>query len=296
MKKLFILSVILSGTLLISFSTAKKPSGKSAMKILQGFCEFVPSGNAVYDGDTVSVQSFYMSKTEITNLQYLEFLTYLKKEGRMEDYKLAQIDSTGWNRKLAFGEAFVEHYHRHPAYREYPVVNITKKGAEMYCDWLTEVYDSISGGELRLKFRIPTRAEYLRAARGTNHQYRYTWGGPFIRNSKGDYLANFIQIDASDIRRNPQSGELEVYIHREPSYPILDDAYTTAPAESYWPNEFGFYNMNGNVSEMISDGDFAVGGDWHSPGYDIRCESIKSFSEPDPMTGFRVVASYMESK
>jgi formylglycine-generating enzyme required for sulfatase activity len=294
MKKLIILSTILSSTLLISFTSQKKYSAKYAMKVLQGFCEYVPSGNAVHDGDTVSVQSFYMSKTEITNFQYLEFLMYLKKHGRMDEYKKAQIDSTGWKRKMAFGEPFVEQYHKHPAYHDFPVVNVSKESAQMYCEWLTEAYDSISNGELKLKFRLPTRAEYLRAARGDMHNSTYSWGTGFVRNTKGEFLGNFVAAGDESISRDPDSGELIVVnVNNSPMY-YHDGAFATAPAKSYFPNELGFYNMNGNVSEMISDGDFAVGGDWHSPGYDIRCESIKSFSEPNPMTGFRVIASYMQ--
>lgn len=48
------------------------------MKVLQSFCELVPSENTVIEGDTVSVQSFYRSSAEITNFQYAEFLSDLK--------------------------------------------------------------------------------------------------------------------------------------------------------------------------------------------------------------------------
>lgn len=61
----------------------------------------------------------------------------------------------------------------------------------------------------------------------------------------------------------------------------------------YQPNEFGFYNMNGKVSEMISDGDFAVGVDWLSTGYSVQNESVKNFKEAHPTVGFRVVASHL---
>ena len=75
---------------------------------------------------------------------------------------------------------------------------------------------------------------------------------------------------------------------------IGDNADVLAPSKSYWPNDFGIYNMNGNASEMISDGEFVVGGDWRSPGYDIRNESIKAYNGPSPEIGFRIVASYIQ--
>lgn len=289
-------SLLLLGTsfcLLISFSNKPKPSAKSALKILKEFGNYVPGGYAIVDNDTVSVQGFYMSETEITNLQYAEFLSYLRKNGRTEDLKLAQVDSAKWVNKFGFGEPYKEYYHTHPAYHNYPVVNITKEGAELYCKWLTEMYDSISGGELSLQFRIPTRAEYLRASRGENHEQVYSWSGPYLRNSKGCILANFLAFGSENITKDPETEEYKIVRIPYPSSTIPQDADVLAPAKSYWPNDLGFYNLNGNASEMISDGDFVVGGDWQSTGYDIRNESIKTFEKPQPTVGFRIVASYI---
>lgn len=302
MKLIIFLSITTLLLITYSFSTAKKPNSKAALKTLENFCVYVPSGNTVIDKDTVSVQGFYMSQ-EITNLQYAEFLAHLKRNGESDKLKAASIDTAKWT--TAFKQAFLDpmgrHYHSHPAYHKYPVVNVSKEGAELFCDWLTNVYDSISGGELRLKFRVPLRTEYIRAARGDDHNRVYTWKGTTIykRDGKqvffGQMQANCIRNGAECITRNKETGQLE-YIHAE--YPEVDfhsdGAFLTAPSESYWPNDYGLYNINGNVAEMISDGDFAVGGAWNSPGYDIRNESITDFTEPHPTVGFRVVASYIE--
>lgn len=268
------------------------------MKVLDGFCNCVPSGNAFVDGDTMSVQSFYMSETEITNIQYQEFLYSLSKSEESEKLNNARVDSSQWQHvfKSISGSNYREHYHKHPAYNNYPVVNVTKEGAELFCDWLSSKYDSLSNGQLKLKFRIPTRAEWMRGARGDNHFYTYSWGGPFLRNSKGTVIANFVRLGERNVSRNKETGKFEVVL--TPPIPLtsLNSPDVTAPAKSYWPNDFGFYNMNGNVSEMISDGDFAVGGDWQAPGYDIRNESIKDFKEANPTVGFRVVASYVKEE
>ncbi len=165
MKKIYLLAPLI---LLFPFlSTSQKYGSKHALKVLKGFCEFVPSGNAVVDGDTVSVQAFYMSKTEMTNFDYLEFLAHLKKNKEWEKYEIAKVDSSKWKTSFdnAYLDSMVSTYHNHPAYHDYPVVNISKEGAEMYCEWLSWAYDSISGGELKLTFRIPTKAEYIRADR-----------------------------------------------------------------------------------------------------------------------------------
>ena len=164
-------------------------------------------------------------------------------------------------------------------------MNISKEGAELYCQWLTEKYDSISGGELKLKFRIPTHAEWLRAANGSRIKSAYAWGGPYLINSKGLILANFVRFGAENITRNQETGIFEVTTNNL-AYSYNDDSDVTSPSISYWPNEFGIYNLNGNVSEMISDKDVVVGGDWRSPGYDIRNDSQRSYLGASVLSGF----------
>jgi sulfatase modifying factor 1 len=297
MRFFYLLTFIVSFFLLISSSFKPKPSAKSALKVLEGFANFIPSGSVIIDQDTSSVQSFYMSSTEVSNLQYSEFLAYLKRTGQHEKYSIAKIDSSLWESSFvnAYMSPMAENYHNHPAYHNYPVVNVSKEAAIMYCDWLTQVYDSLSGGELSLKFRLPLREEWVRAARGEDFHAPYAWGGPYLRNSKGCFLANFVQIGAGNITRDQETGELKVVINSQPIYEA-DEAFVTAPVESYFPNAFGLYNMNGNVSEMVADEDVVVGGDWRSPGYDIRNESYKTYNGPHPTVGFRVVASYFQSK
>ena len=298
MKLLYKITIALASLLLLSTTPSKKASLKHALKVLDGFCNYVPSGNSVIDGDTIPVQSFYMSKTEITNIQYQEFIYSLMKNNDEEKLAVAKVDSLKWERifKTFSGEQYGKFYHKHPAYHSYPTVNVSREGAELYCEWLTAIYDSISDHKLKIKFRIPTRAEWMRAARGDNHQYLYAWGGPFIRNAKGNVLANYVRLGAENITKNQETGKFEVKTFPVPFAfsNINGDADVLAPAESYWPNYFGFYNMNGNVSEMISDGDFSVGGGWSSPGYDIRNESIKPFTGAHPTVGFRIVATYIQ--
>lgn len=294
MKKTLALSSLAFALILISFSTTKRPSSKRAIKVLDGFCNYVPSGNAVIEGDTVSVQSFYMSKTEITNIQYQEFIYSLRKNDDQAKLAIASVDSLQWGKvfNTFSGEQYGKHYHKHPAYHSYPTVNVSRDGAELFCEWLTSIYDSLSNGELKLKFRIPTRAEWIRAARGDHHEYTYSWKGPFLRNSKGTVIANFVRLGERNVSRNKETGKFEIVLTPPIHVSDFNSPDVTAPSKSYWPNEYGFYNMNGNVSEMISDGKYAVGGDWRAPGYDVRNESIKAFIEAHPTVGFRVVATY----
>lgn len=293
MKRSQLIFVFSLGLILVSFTAQKKAGLKQAKKTLEGFCEFIPSGSMTLNGDTVSIQSFYMSSTEITNFQYNEFLADLLRKGEMDKYAIAKIDTAGWNTFLpnTHMEPMTSYYHRHPAYQNYPVVNISKAGAELFCEWLTEKYDSLSNGELTLNFRLPYRSEWIHAARGGMKGSVYSWGGPYLRNAKGCSLANYLSIGSENVTRDEETGQLK--ITRAVTSMDNDGAIYTAIAKSYNPNEFGLYNMNGNVSEWIADGDFAVGGDWYSPGYDIRNESIKEITKPQPTVGFRVVTTFL---
>ena len=74
MKQLFVIGI--TSIALMSFISGKKPSAKTAMKQLDEFCAYVPSGNTLIEKDTVSVQGFYISQGEVTNFQYAEFLSF----------------------------------------------------------------------------------------------------------------------------------------------------------------------------------------------------------------------------
>ncbi len=197
------LSLILFSSIFLLSLTKEKQSKayKKSLKVLNGFCSYIPSGNALVKEDTVSVRGFYMSVREISNIDYLEFLHDLKKKGQFDLLEKAKIDTTGWYMVSGRNTAYAEYYHRHPAYREYPVVNVSKEGAQLYCDFLTRAYDSLSNGELKIKFRLPTKAEFLRAGRGDDHYATYPWKAPYLRNSEGQVLCNFLALGPTNITR-----------------------------------------------------------------------------------------------
>ena len=83
----------------------------------------------------------------------------------------------------------------------------------------------------RLPFDLPTEAEFEYAARGGKIGADYPWGGPYIRNAKGCLMANF------------KSGRGNY---------IDDGGAFTVNVKSYFPNDFGLYNMAGNVAEWTA--------------------------------------------
>jgi len=88
----------------------------------------------------VTVASFYMDETEVSNLDYREYLFWLKRiyPSNPEKYKAALPDTLVWREELAYNEPYVTNYLRHPAYANYPVVGVSWKQADAYAKWRTD--------------------------------------------------------------------------------------------------------------------------------------------------------------
>jgi formylglycine-generating enzyme len=89
----------------------------------------------------ITVSSFYMDETEVRNIDYREYLYWLKKVYATDFrylYKKAIPDTLVWRERLAYNEPMVELYLRHPAYEQYPVVGVSWVQARDYSAWRTD--------------------------------------------------------------------------------------------------------------------------------------------------------------
>ncbi len=282
--------------LLVTFCTCSvlfaQNDAKKIVKSLKDDFSFIPSGKAFVEGKEVTVQSFYMQNGEITNRQYLVFLNSLKSSGQLEKFKIAQIDTNQWSTLFVSSDSYARYYHSHPAYFDYPVVNVSHAGALLYCEWLNENMGTVNGLPGVYKFRLPERAEYIRAARGDNPSVNYSWGTNWLRSEEGQIQCNFKNLGSENIHQEGKYAEFEII--DDLSELSSDDLL--APSKSYWPNDYGIYNLNGNVAEMISEDGIALGGSYQNTGYDVRIESKSTYSNPNPITGFRVVMTFIPSE
>ncbi|WP_262713167.1 SUMF1/EgtB/PvdO family nonheme iron enzyme [Anseongella ginsenosidimutans] len=88
----------------------------------------------------VTVNTFYMDETEVTNSHWLEYLYWLGRvyQGYPEVYQAALPDTSVWRHPLSYNEPYVENYLRHPAFQDYPVVGVSWTQATEYCIWRTD--------------------------------------------------------------------------------------------------------------------------------------------------------------
>jgi len=158
------------------------------------------------------------------------------KHDRTEYIKKEEVriypDTLCWVRDFSYSynEPMTRNYFWHPAFDDYPVVGIAWKQAMAFCYWRTNLWNSYE--EINSEdFRLPTEAEWEYAARGGYDHAMYPWGSYYVRNAKGCLLANF----------KPGRGD----------YPADGGLYTVR-ADAYFPNDYGLYNMAGNVAEWTS--------------------------------------------
>ena len=130
----------------------------------------------------------------------------------------------------ADNEMYMRYYFSHPDYQNYPVVGVSWEQANAYCAWRTEKQRQKMGEEYGYTqpFRLPTEAEWEHAARGRENR-RFAW--MLQEEGKGRYYANFM----------PAEGDY-----------TGDGNVITSRVGTYLPNEYGLYDMAGNVAEWTS--------------------------------------------
>ena len=89
----------------------------------------------------VTVASFYMDRTEVTNFNWLEYMYWMRRvynKTYPHVYKKCLPDTLAWRAALGYREKYVSYYLRHPSYRDYPVVGVSWLQANDFCKWRTD--------------------------------------------------------------------------------------------------------------------------------------------------------------
>lgn len=215
-------------------------------------------------------------------------------------------DTLVWMRdfQYSFNDPMMQKYFSHPGYYDYPVVGVTWEQAHAFCNWRTDYYlGNIKGADIQ-PYRLPTESEWEYAARGGRKLATYPWGSNYCRDKNGCFLANF----------KPYRGGYND-----------DTSTTTMKVGQFRPNDFGLFDMAGNVAEWTmssyrSDANVSVhdlnpdfvymarkddpdilkrkvirGGSWKDISYYLQ-NGVRTYEyqyESRPYIGFRCVRSYI---
>lgn len=211
-------------------------------------------------------------------------------------------DTTVWIKDFnySYNEPMHNDYFWHEAYGDYPVVGVSYKQAKAFCAWRTLYKNAFQKSKKQNfvnSFRLPSEAEWEYAARGGLESATYPWGGPYAKNDRGCFMANF----------KPLRGDY-----------AADQALYTVEADAYEPNEYNLYNMAGNVAEWVNSSYDAAsyeysstmnpsvnddnnarkvvrGGSWKDVAYFLQV-STRDYEYADSARsyiGFRTVQDYM---
>jgi len=142
-------------------------------------------------------------------------------------------DTLAWihDFSYAYNEPMTQKYFWHPTFDHYPVVGVNWLQARAFTIWRTQLLNTFLANQhspFAMDFRLPTEAEWEYAARGGLDLSPFPWGGPYTRNMDGCFLANF----------KPLRGNY-----------VDDGGFQTIIVGHFPPNDFGLFDMAGNVSE-----------------------------------------------
>jgi formylglycine-generating enzyme required for sulfatase activity len=173
---------------------------------------------------------------QATNLEGVSSAVTNRSAFIMRDIINVYPDTLCWIRDFtySFNDPQASIYFWHPSFDDYPVVGVSWLQARAFSIWRTDYMNSAlrkQGVADVQAYKLPTETEWEYAARGGLDLSMYPWGGPYTRNYKGCFLANF----------KPLRGNY-----------VDDGAVYASKVGSYDPNEYGLYDMSGNVAEWTS--------------------------------------------
>ncbi len=251
----------------------------------------IKSSNTTDSVKLITVAGFFMSKYEVSNQQYRQFFAEVAPGLTEAERASFACDTSGWDMPISYDEPLKKYYYTHPAYSNFPVVNVSYEGAAKYCRWLEQKIQN-DNPAFEIEVKLPSKEEWIWAAMGGRKQAMFPWGNYYLRNRKGEPMCNFRVVNDGAIYRNRITGKAEV---AEPGLPSRVNVFT-ATVKSFYPNDYRLYNMCGNAAEIIGEKGIAMGGSWNDFGGDVHIRAEGKYERSSPAVGFRPIVIVKEKK
>jgi len=215
---------------------------------------FVPAGKFIMGSDAydsymsapVSLDAFWIDQTEVTNVMFAKFISAANYRTDAENKGYGYVYQISSDDTVKTSGANWQHPHGPGSdlkgLEQYPVVQVSWNDATAYCQWAGR--------------RLPTEAEWEKAARGTDGRL-YPWGNQEWAGN----LANLM-----DRQLNP-------------AYTVDDGHAGIAPVGSYpdGASPYGALDMIGNVAEWAAD--------WYAYPYPQSDQTTTVVNPQGPTTG-----------
>lgn len=236
-------------------------------------------------------KTLFCDETEVSNLDWLEYQ-------QLSGHSRKQVPANPTMRKL--------NYNSNPQFYFFPVVNISYEEAVDYCKWrsklVTENYNrrhNISRKDTAYTeffYHLPTKEQWVKCASfatdTVNYPHVFTQKDLATKIDKNglDFLrllgANITEDNLKDFNKNVQADlafnakrTTNTYLNLEIPYYIWD----------YPTNNFGIYNIMGNVSEMTATKGIAMGGSFRDAYEECKVNKEVPYADPSEKVGFRCV-------
>jgi len=221
----------------------------------------------------VTVSSFYMDETEVSNINWKEYEFWTKRTYQTYPQIWHDLlpDTLVWREELAYNEPYIRTYYRHPSYDDYPVVGVSWEQCQDFCLWRSNRVNEmllIERGILNPNASEQIDSEAFDTEAYLAGQYQGSVSALALQGNQPETGDENIMEKryfpwngntARYLKHNKNQGNLQAnfkkgrgdYMGMAGS--LNDKASGPAPVRKYIPNDFGLYNMAGNVNEWTQD-------------------------------------------
>lgn len=285
-----------------------------------GFSSIATAQRLIPPG-TIAVDSLFVDATEITNLNWQEYLFYLKKDSGEAAYERALPDTTVWENVFPEEEAhdYEEHYFRAQANQQKPVVGVSLIQAAKYCQWRSAMVnhliktspekvlpDSLIGlqQQIKITYRLPSPEEWTFIA-----LHSISYHTESLHVSAKQAAAVITQQKIKQIRKDLDQKVSKKKLRQDliafySAHPIYFFENLRIPSTYYFAkalaigqgpvqvnfSQAGIKFIRGNVTEYTNVFGLAKGSNWTVTPAQSDIYQTFRYNHPSALIGFRCIA------